>query len=59
MRLLLVEGSRPAVEGIEDRGEAVVDRVEVDAEYSSPGLAVEATIMSTASNNSSTPGQNR
>ena len=59
MRLLLVEGSRPAVEGMEDRGEAVVDRGEVDAEYSSPGLAVEATIMSTASSNSGTPGQNR
>ena len=53
--LLLVEGSRPAVEGMEDRGDAVVDRVEVDAEYSSPGLAVEATITSTASSNSSTP----
>ena len=50
-----MEGSRPAVEGMEDRGEAVVDRVEVDAEYSSPGLEVEATITSTASSNSSTP----
>ena len=54
-RLLLVEGSRPAVEGMEDRGEEVVGRAEVDAEYSSPGLAVEATIMSTASSNNSTP----
>ena len=54
-RLLLVEGSRTAVEGMEDRGEAVVGRAEVDAAYSSPGLAVEATIMSTASSNSSTP----
>ena len=54
-RLLLVEGSRSAVEGMEDRGEAVVDRAEVDTEYSSPGLAVEATIMSTASSHSSTP----
>ena len=40
---------------MEDRVEAVVDGAEVDAEYSSPGLAVEATIMSTASSNSSTP----
>ena len=54
-RLLLVEGSRPAVKGMEDRGEAVVGRAEVDAAYSSPGLAVEATIMPTASSNSSTP----
>ena len=54
-RLLLVEGSRPAVEGMEDRGEAVVGRAKVDAAYSSPGLAVEATIMPTASSNSSTP----
>ena len=53
--MLLVEGSRPAVEGMEDREEAVVDRVEVDAEYSSPGITVEATIMPTASSNSSTP----
>ena len=48
-------GFRPAVEGTEDRAEAVVDRVEEDAEYSSPGLAVEVTITSTASSNSSTP----
>ena len=40
---------------MEDRGEAVVDRAKVDAKYSSPGLAVEPTIMSTASSNSSTP----
>ena len=40
-----------AVEAMEDRGEAVVDRVEVDVEYSSPGLAVEATITPTASSN--------
>ena len=40
---------------MEDRGEAVVDRVEVDVEYSSPGLAMEATITSTASSNSSSP----
>ena len=33
----------------------MVDRVEVDVEYSSPGLVVEATITSTASNNSSSP----
>ena len=38
---------------MEGRGEAVVDRVEVDVEYSSPVLAVEATITSTASSNSS------
>ena len=42
------------MEGMKDRGVAVVDRVEVDAD-SSPGLAVEATIMSTASSNSRTP----
>ena len=50
-----MEGSRSAVEGMEDRGEAVIDRVEVDAEYSSLGLAAEATIISTASSNSRTP----
>ena len=50
-----MEGSRPAVEGMEDRGEAVVGRAEVDAAYSSPGLAVEATIMPTASSYNSTP----
>ena len=55
MLLLLVGGSRPHMEGMEDRGEAAGDRVEVDAEYSSPGLAVEATITSTASSNSSSP----
>ena len=40
---------------MEDRGEEVVGRAEVDADYSSPGLAVEATIISTASSNNSTP----
>ena len=54
-----MEGSKPAVEGMEDRGEAVVGRAEVDAAYSSPGLAVEATIMSTASSNSNTPVRRR
>ena len=33
----------------------IVDRVEVDVEYSSPGLAVEVTITSTTSRNSSSP----
>ena len=50
-----MEGYRPPVESMEDRGEAVVDRVEVDVEYSSPGLAVDATITSTASSSSSSP----
>ena len=55
------QGLRPThtrllpVEGIEDRVEAVVDRVYLDVEYRSPGLAVEATIISTASSNSNTP----
>ena len=52
---MLVEGSRPPVEVMEDRGEAVVDRVEVDVEHTIPGLAVEATTTSTASSNSSSP----
>ena len=53
MRLLLVEGSRPHVKGMEDQGEATGDQVEVDVKCSSPDLAVEATITSISSSNSS------